>query len=67
MIRPRRTGCRPWAGSSTPAAPSSKAVRIYRRSTDEFLDRMAWLPPLLPELDDRLRDLDGNMRPLHDS
>jgi len=28
---------------------------------------MAWLPPLLPELDDRLRDLDGNMRPLHDS
>jgi len=28
---------------------------------------MAWLPPLLPELDDRLRDLDGNIRPLHDS
>jgi len=39
---------------------------MSRRSTDEFLDRMAWLPPLLAELDDRLRDLDGDMRPLRD-
>jgi hypothetical protein len=43
------------AGSSTPAALSSKAGRSCLRSIEasrsaEFLDRMAWLPELLRRL-----------------